>query len=45
MNDLNIAMDLMKCFPGSFINHNGEFIAHRRAMSISTLQHAPTSWM
>lgn len=31
MNDLNIAMDLMKCFPGSFINHNGEFIAHRRA--------------
>ena len=31
MNDLSVAMDLMKCFPGSFINHNGEFIAHRWA--------------
>ena len=29
MKDLSIAMDLMKCFHGSFINHNGEFIAHR----------------
>lgn len=31
MNDLNAAMKLMDCFPGSFINHNGEFIAHRVA--------------
>lgn len=31
MNDLNTAMKLMDCFPGSFINHNGEFIAHRVA--------------
>ena len=29
MNNLSAAMDLMKCFYGSFINHNGEFIAHR----------------
>lgn len=29
MNDLNAAMRLMECFPGSFINHQGEFIAHR----------------
>lgn len=29
MNNLNAAMDLMKCFYGSFINHNGEFVAHR----------------
>ena len=29
MKDLSVAMDLMKCFHGSFINHNGEFIAHR----------------
>lgn len=29
MNDLIAAMDLMKCFYGSFINHNGEFVAHR----------------
>ena len=29
MNDLNVAMDLMKCFRGSFINYKGEFIAHQ----------------
>ena len=26
-----IALKLMKCFPGSFINQHGEFIAHREA--------------
>ena len=25
------ALKLMKCFPGSFINQHGEFIAHREA--------------
>lgn len=25
------ARRLMACFPGSFVNHNGEFIAHKRA--------------
>lgn len=31
MIDMTAAVNLMRCFPGSFINHNGEFIAHRRA--------------
>lgn len=26
-----VALDLMKCFPNSFINQNGEFIAHLEA--------------
>lgn len=30
MHDLRKAIDLMRCFYGSFINHNGEFIAHQR---------------
>lgn len=29
MNDSTLR--LMKSFPGSFINHNGEFIAHKKA--------------
>lgn len=29
MNDLKTAIYLMSCFPGSFINHKGEFIANR----------------
>lgn len=39
MFDLNVAIRLMNCFPGSFINHNGEFIAHEKAneyFSLST---------
>ena len=28
MNDLNVAIKLMRCFPNSFINYQGEFIAH-----------------
>lgn len=28
MDKLEVGMELMRCFPGSFINHNGEFIAH-----------------
>ena len=31
MNDLHVAMHLMDCFQGSFINHNGEFCAYRGA--------------
>ena len=31
MDKFEIAMELMSCFPGSFINHIGEFIAHREA--------------
>lgn len=31
MNDLSVAVTLMNCFPGSFINERGEFIAHKRA--------------
>lgn len=26
-----IVLDLMKCFPNSFVNYNGEFIAHQKA--------------
>lgn len=29
MNYLNVAMELMRCFPNSFINSQGKFIAHR----------------
>lgn len=28
---LNVCLKLFDCFPDSFINHNGEFIAHRKA--------------
>ena len=31
MNQWNMAIRLMNCFPGSFINHNGEFIAHLKS--------------
>lgn len=31
MDRFRIAINLMRCFPNSFINHNGEFIAHRQA--------------
>lgn len=29
--DWDLIQRLMNCFPNSFINHNGEFIAHRKA--------------
>ena len=29
MIGMNVAMKLMQCFPNSFINQQGEFIAHR----------------
>ena len=29
MNSLHVGMQLMRCFYGSFINQNGEFIAHK----------------
>ena len=31
MGKFEMAMKLMSCFPGSFINYLGEFIAHREA--------------
>lgn len=31
MNKWDISIKLMDCFPNSFINHNGEFIAHKKA--------------
>lgn len=31
MIDLQLMMKLMKCFNGSFINQNGEFVAHAEA--------------
>lgn len=33
---------LMSCFPGSFINHNGEFIAHRKSNTWFDLFSCPT---
>lgn len=31
MDKWSVAKDLMRCFPNSFVNHNGEFIAHKEA--------------
>lgn len=31
MDKFVIGIELMRCFPGSFINHAGEFIAHKKA--------------
>ena len=31
MDKFEIAKSLMSCFPNSFINHNGDFIAHEKS--------------
>lgn len=31
MDKYEVALKLMRCFPRSFINHNGEFIAHAKS--------------
>lgn len=37
MNDLSLAMELMRCFPHSFINQHGEFIAEKHSNSYFAL--------
>lgn len=36
--DWELITRLMKCFPNSFINHNGEFIAHAKRLSVNALR-------
>lgn len=42
MVDWRIIGQLMSSFPGSFINHNGEFIAHREANEYFDLKSCET---
>ena len=42
MTENEIIENLMFCFPNSFINHNNEFIAHRRANAYFLLSNCET---
>lgn len=40
--DWELITRLMKCFPNSFINHNGEFIAHKKSNTYFILKDCKT---
>lgn len=40
--DWELITRLMKCFPNSFINHNGEFIAHKKSNTYFILMDCKT---
>ena len=40
--DWELITKLMKCFPNSFINHNGEFIAHKKSNTYFILKDCKT---
>ena len=42
MDRFEVGKKLMSCFPNSFINHNGEFIAHRKANEYFILENCET---
>lgn len=42
MDRFEVGKKLMSCFPNSFINHNGEFIAHRKANEYFILENCKT---
>lgn len=42
MISFDIMKNLMKCFPGSFINEHGEFIAHEKANQYFNLSNCET---
>lgn len=42
MDKYETAIMLMQCFPGSFINHNGEFIAHKKSNTYLALNNCNT---
>ena len=42
MDKYETAIKLMRCFPGSFINQNGEFIAHGKSNTYLDLQSCHT---
>lgn len=42
MDKYEIAIKIMRCFPGSFINQNGEFIAHGKSNTYLDLQSCHT---
>lgn len=43
MDRFEVAKQLMRCFPiNSFLNYNGEFIAHRRANAYFNLENCET---
>lgn len=42
MDKFEIAKELMRCFPNSFVNRNGEFIAHREANEYFILDNCQT---
>lgn len=42
MDKWTVAKNLMYCFPGSFVNRSGEFIAHRAANQYFILENCET---
>lgn len=42
MDRFEVAKKLMSCFPNSFVNQSGEFIAHRRANEYFILENCET---
>ena len=42
MDKFEIAKELMRCFPNSFVNREGEFIAHREANEYFILDNCQT---
>ena len=44
MKNFELARKLLECFPKSFINHNGEFIAHKKSNTYMLLENKET-WL
>lgn len=42
MDKMQVAIDLMSCFEGSFINHNGEIIVHPRTNQYFAMRNCET---